>query len=252
MRSVAHYQEIQPGARLARYVECYWLREDSIGTPAHSVLPDGCVDILFTARNGEPTDLTIVGLMTKPQSFDIPSGQSYFGVRFRPGMASAFVPEASRLNDKVEPLESALGADARRLFEQIGDTGSPKEMVETVERFLRPLEPPDRAHRALDHLSACDLSVDRLATESGISVRQLRRACLQRAGVSPKYLSRILRFRRAAEHIAKAANQTNPVSWAEVAAACGYFDQAHFIREFQEFTGSTPGRYLQSLPNRSL
>jgi AraC-like DNA-binding protein len=233
-------------------VECYWLRDDPIGTTGHHVLPDGCVDILFSALNGEPTDLAIVGLMTKPQSFDIPSGQSYFGVRFRPGMASAFVPEASQLNDKVEPLESALGADARHLFEQIVNARSPKQTVDTVERFLRPLEPPDRAHRALDHLSACDLSVDRLAAESGISVRQLRRACLQRAGVSPKYLSRILRFRRAAEHIGKVADQGAAITWAEVAAACGYFDQAHFIRDFQEFTGSTPGRYLQSLPNRSL
>jgi AraC-like DNA-binding protein len=249
---MAEYLEIPPSARLARYVECYWSRQDAIGTHGHHVLPDGCVDILFTAVKGEPTGLTIVGLMTTPQTFEIAAGQSFFGVRFRPGMASAFVPEAARLNDKVEPLENAVGADGRRLFEQLSDARTLVGMVQTAESFLRPLEPRDRAQRALENLSACDLSVDRLAAESGISVRQLRRACLQRAGVSPKYLSRILRFRRAAEHIAKVANQTNPPGCAEVAAACGYFDQAHFIREFQEFTGSTPGRYLQSLPNRSL
>jgi AraC-like DNA-binding protein len=249
---MAKYLEMLPSPRLARYVECYWSRQDSLGTRAHRVLPDGCVDILFTAQSGEPTGLTIIGLMTTPQSFDVPSGQSYFGVRFRPGMASAFVPEAARLNDRVEALENVVGVDGRHLFEQLSEAKTSIEMVERFERFLRPLEPPDRAHRALDHLSACDLSVDRLAAKSGISIRHLRRACLERAGVSPKYLSRILRFRRAAEHIAKVTNQTIPPAWAEVAAACGYFDQAHFIREFQEFTGSTPGRYLQSLPNRSL
>jgi len=232
-------------------VECYWLREDIFGTTGHHVLPDGCVDILFTARNGEPIDLTIVGLMTTPLSLDVPAGQSYFGVRFRPGMASAFVREAARLNDRVEPLENAVGVDGRRLFEQLCNAETASERVQSVERFLRPLEPPDRAEKAIEYLSACDVSVDRLATESGISVRQLRRACLERAGVSPKYLSRLLRFRRAAEEIGKAASQGDELAWAEVAAACGYFDQAHFIRDFQEFTGSTPGRYLQSLPNRS-
>jgi AraC-like DNA-binding protein len=233
-------------------VEGYWSRQEALGTHGHHVLPDGCVDILFTALNGEPTGLTVVGLMTTPQTFEIPAGQSYFGVRFRPGMASAFLPDAARLNDKVEPLENAVGVDGRRFFEQLSDARSLVRMAQTAESFLRPLEPRDRAQRALENLSACYLSIDRLAAESGISVRQLRRACVQRAGVSPKYLSRILRFRRAAEHIAKAANQTNPLAWADVATACGYFDQAHFIREFQEFTGSTPGRYLQSLPNRSL
>jgi AraC-like DNA-binding protein len=250
MPLVPQYEEIQPSPRLDRYVECYWSRSDAIGTRGH-VLPDGCVDILFTSQNGKPTNLTIVGLMTRPQTFEIPAGQSFFGVRFRPGMASAFVREAAQLSDKVEPLDDFFGADAHRLFEQLAESRTPTEMVQRMDRFLRPLEPPDRAQKAIEYLSA-DLSVDRLAVESGMSVRQLRRVCIERAGVSPKYLSRILRFRRASEYIGRAARQGAQPAWADVAAACGYFDQAHLIREFQEFTGSTPGRYLQSLPNRSL
>jgi len=96
------------------------------------------------------------------------------------------------------------------------------------------------------------MSVDLLASKAGISSRQLRRMCVWHTGVSPKYLGRIVRFRRVVEHIGTAAARSMRPNWAELAAACGYFDQAHFIREFQEFTGLTPGRYLQSLLPRPL
>lgn len=231
-------------------MECYWSREDREATRGHSVLPDGCVDILFSARHGEPLGLSIVGLMTARQQMDLPAGQSFFGVRFRPGMAAAFVPEAVELTDKIEAVESVLGAAGRKLFDELAGSKSSSEKAAIMDRFLRPLEPPDESQRVLTRLSECDLSVDGVASETGMSVRQLRRVCIQRAGVSPKYLKRILRFRRASEGIHAATMSVVAPNWAEFAACCGYFDQAHFIREFQEFTGCTPGRYLQSLQRR--
>jgi AraC-like DNA-binding protein len=188
--------------------------------------------------------------MTAPQILDIEAGQSFFGVRFRPGMAAAFLPEAARLNDKSERLDNLMGATASRLFEQLAESINPIAMVEVMERFLRPLEPPDAAQRALQRLPKNRVTMDRVASESSLSSRQFRRVCLERAGVSPKHLMRILRFRCAAEQIAGFAAATTPPNWAQFAVATGYYDQAHFIREFQEFTGSTPGRYLQSLANR--
>jgi AraC-like DNA-binding protein len=216
------------------------------------VLPDGCVDILFTSRDGQPAALDLVGLMTVPQKFDVPAGQSFFGVRFRPGMASAFIPDAAKLIDKMEPLENVLGATGRCLFEEIANAKRVEEMVRVMETFLRPLEPLDTTRKVLVQLADPSISVDRLASEAGISTRQLRRMCLQHTGVSPKYLGRIVRFRRVVQHIGAAAARSIQPNWAELAAACGYFDQAHFIREFQEFTDLTPGRYLQSLRPRPL
>jgi AraC-like DNA-binding protein len=58
-------------------------------------------------------------------------------------------------------------------------------------------------------------------------------------------LSRILRFRRAVQKMPTLDRMAQP-SWADFAVACGYYDQAHFIREFQEFAACTPGRFLQS------
>jgi AraC-like DNA-binding protein len=209
------------------------------------------VDILLSARRGASLELSLVGLMTTRKPIEVPPGQFYFGVRFRPGMAAAFIPEAAQLTDRIEPLENIIGAAGRRLLEQLGDSATLAEKVAVFDGFLRPLEPGDRSEKALLRLADYDLSIDNAARDSGISVRHLRRTCLERSGVSPKYLTRILRFRRAAEGMQAASGSADQPNWAAIASSYGYFDQAHFIREFQEFTGCTPGRYLQSLLRRN-
>ena len=60
-------------------------------------------------------------------------------------------------------------------------------------------------------------------------------------GVTPKRLARGYRF----TSTVLAIDVTAPIDWADVAAAAGYFDQAHFVREFREFTGLTPTRYAE-------
>ena len=238
----ADYREIPPCPRLRRYVECYWAQSPIDEAGEHPVLPDGCIDILFTRIGAEPIGLMTVGLMTTPRNAASTTGQSFFGVRFRPGMASAFIPGAQLLTDEIRPLEDLSSGIARQAADQLAESRSLEEMAGVVEGLLRPLNPPDVGARILWLLATSEASLDELIAQSGLSVRHFRRLCLERAGVSPKYLSRILRFRRAAEKMATLGGQP---SWADFAVACGYYDQAHFIREFQEFAGCTPGRFLQ-------
>jgi AraC-like DNA-binding protein len=245
---VATYREIPPSARLRRYVECYWSQSQD-GPGDYVVLPDGCVDILLSRCGGEPIGLTTVGLMTTAMQGKAAPAQSFFGVRFRPGMASAFIPGAELLTDEIRPLDDLAGSAARRMFERLAELQSLKEMGELMDQLLRPLNPPDVGERVLEQLGSAEVSLGRsldgAIAQSGLSVRHFRRLCLERAGVSPKYLSRILRFRKAARKITALNGAAQP-SWADFAVACGYYDQAHFIREFQEFAGCTPGRFLQS------
>lgn len=233
-----------------RYVECYWSCEDQPGTQDKQIFPDGCVDILFSTVNSEPLSLSVVGLMTTPVQCKQETGRSSFGVRFRPGMAASFLPEAALLMDKVEPLESIWGAAARSLFERLAQSSGPRQMAQAMEAVLRPIEPPDSAQRALWRLSPTIRSLVQLTSDAGLSTRHFRRACIERVGVSPKYLMRILRFRRALEHIRLVADNSTHPPWAQLAIVSGYYDQAHFIREFQEFGGFTPGRFLQSIHPR--
>jgi transcriptional regulator GlxA family with amidase domain len=83
------------------------------------------------------------------------------------------------------------------------------------------------------------VSVDRLATGAGISSRQLERRFLREIGIGPKLLGRIVRFQqvfRAVERLDSA--------WASIAVECGYYDQAHLIRDFNQFAGQTPAVLL--------
>jgi AraC-like DNA-binding protein len=75
----------------------------------------------------------------------------------------------------------------------------------------------------------------------GCSRKHLISEFRQHIGLSPKPLARILRFNRAVQVIEKSRR----VAWAALAHDCGYYDQAHFIRDFHAFAGSTPGEFLR-------
>ena len=85
---------------------------------------------------------------------------------------------------------------------------------------------------------------EELARHAGLSARQFRRLCIEQTGVGPKVLCRIVRFRHAVNDIAGAG-----MNWAEFALDHGYYDQAHFINEFREFSGVTPVEYATVFSN---
>ncbi|HEY3739179.1 MAG TPA: AraC family transcriptional regulator [Bryobacteraceae bacterium] len=236
------YREFRPAPHLERFVECYWHRQDSCAQPRHCVLPDGCSDILFTGEK-----LAFVGLMTRPLESPIAADARFFGIRFRPGMASAFLMrEQAVATDSFVTLDRAA---ERRLGEQLAEARDPIEMVARAEAYLgSPAYQPPPVLAALTALANAGEPLERVIETTGASPRHLRRLCQEHAGVSPKFLSRILRFRQAVERLRK---QRPQAAWADFAAVCGYFDQAHMIREFQEFAGVSPGRFVQSLLDES-
>lgn len=83
------------------------------------------------------------------------------------------------------------------------------------------------------------VTIDQLAVAAGISSRQLERGFLREVGVGPKLLCRILRF----QQVFRAVDR-NDAGWAGVAADCGYYDQAHLIRDFQQFARQAPSVLL--------
>jgi transcriptional regulator GlxA family with amidase domain len=86
-------------------------------------------------------------------------------------------------------------------------------------------------------------NVNTVASDLGVSERHLRRVFHEAIGVSPKTFAKVTRFRRAV----RAARAQAHASWATIAAAAGYYDQAHLINEFHAIAGVTPSALLGEL-----
>ncbi|MBQ1034241.1 helix-turn-helix transcriptional regulator [Micromonospora sp. C97] len=87
-------------------------------------------------------------------------------------------------------------------------------------------------------------SVGELADELGWSRRHLAFRFRQDVGLPPKMAARLLRFQQAHTVSTEIASSGRAVDWAAVAAACGYYDQSHLIRDFHQFAGATPAALL--------
>jgi transcriptional regulator GlxA family with amidase domain len=83
------------------------------------------------------------------------------------------------------------------------------------------------------------ISVVELAQRLGISKRNLERRFSQEIGLSPKQLAKTIRL----QALLKMLNQSQSKSLTELALECGYYDQAHFIKDFKEFTGLSPKQF---------
>jgi AraC-like DNA-binding protein len=223
------YLETSPGPTLERAVECRWLLETTRSLE-HAVRPDGCLDIVYSRETG----LRAVGAMTSERRLALPAGSRTIGVRFRPGMARPFlrIPPAE-LTEKTVALEDLWGPRARDLEGRLESELS----VRTLAAALIAPPAPDPVKRAIEAIVEAhgEIDLDWVADQAGMSPRHFRRRCFEESGLGPKHLCRILRFRHACE-LAKARES----GWAGIAIDAGYFDQAHLIRDFREFTGRAP------------
>lgn len=243
---MAEYSEVAPTARLSRHVECFWSVRASPGETAHRVLPDGCTDLIFSCAGGR-VRACAVGSMTRAIITSLAVGEEVFGVRFHPAMSHGLlrVPVAD-LTDRVVDLESLWGADGRTLEQQLADARSPVERRGVIEARLQPADAETPVQRAALWIveNRGNASVDELARHVGLSARQFRRLAIEQTGVGPKMLCRVVRFRSAAADVLE-----TPGDWAGFALDHGYYDQAHFINEFREFSGLTPGQYVAGFSN---
>ncbi len=234
-RGMPVYREHQPLPALSRYVECGWTLESPAGITGHRVPPDGCLDIVYDRAQG----LRAIGAMTAEQRFHFPGGAQLAGIRFRPGMAGAFLGiSPAELTDASAALEDLWSRRARELQRRADDARSIHEALRILFAGLPAPDAINPTQRAIESLAAAhgNADLDTVANQANLSPRQFRRRCLEETGLAPKRLARVLRFRRACQ-IADHADRPN---WSDIALEADYFDQAHLIRDFREFTGETP------------
>jgi AraC-like DNA-binding protein len=163
------------------------------------------------------------------------------------------VPMDSLANRVVE-LEHVLGRFAARLAEQLYETESWPARFDLLDaaiasRLAAAREPAPAISWAWRRLNETGgrLGIGALADELGSSRQYLVTKFREAIGLPPKTLARILRFQRAIQLLERADH----ARLTRVARECGYYDQAHFNRDFHHFAGSTPSEFLaRRLPDR--
>jgi AraC-like DNA-binding protein len=168
------------------------------------------------------------------------------GTKFRPGAFTALTGiEASEITDGRVSLEAAFGDDLNHR-ELDAARGALYAVVAKIEARLAPradVDEPDAAFVAevihsMRHVGP-NARVERLAAMHHVAPRTLQRLFRRYVGVGPKWVLKRLRIHQAAEQL----TATSPPPWTELALDLGYYDHAHFIRDFRLVVGRSPAEY---------
>ena len=243
----AHFtlDRIEPAHDFAALVERYWLIRWSLRgdeTFAQETLPHPCVNVVIgTHRPG------VHGIGTKRFIAELSKTGWVFGIKFRPGaFRVVYERDASELTGREKSIASVFGDAGASVEGSVLERGGGPTCVELVEPLLRRFVPirdenVALAARAVD-LARAEPSIGRardLAERVGVSPRSLERLFGKYVGVPPKWIIRRYRVHEACERVRSGA----PASWPDLAQELGYFDQAHFIRDFKSQVGRTPAQY---------
>lgn len=257
-----NYQTFKPRPNLMPIVKCFWTLE----VPAQKnpqrqiILPDGCVDMCFILgddikRYTSDDDFVIqprqmlLGQITK-RFFIEPTGNvNTFAIRFYPyGFVNFIDVPFNELVNKETSLNKLFGDEkAERLSQKIIQANTTNDRIDIVEKFLIG-ELHNKA--TIDNIvkSTIDTmflvkgskSVNAILKDDLTKRRQLERKFIKQIGLSPKQLSKIIRLQATLQLL---LNQTKG-TLTSIAYENEYYDQAHFIKDFKEFTGITPKQFL--------
>ncbi len=240
-----YYGEREPAPGLRPYVAAYWhfrVEGETSKSIAHVVPPDGSVSLWWP--RGAP-GLGVLGPRVEPLQVPVRGGDLLWGVRFWPGSARSLLP----LNPKelrgrsyppgafpLGPWTEVAVARLRSVVTEVQASGVWNTVLLDRLAQAQPLDPA--VMTAVFGIIASDgrARIASLAARAGLSPRQLRRRFIAAVGLSAKELARVRRIRASLVD----AVQGQDERWVDLAAAYGYSDQAHLVREYRRVVGLAP------------
>ena len=271
----------RPGPPLGRFVELVTYFEGfDPGHTKEKLLPDGAVEIIvdLTDRpkrlfdredHSRGTDFHgawISGMRKDWIVIEAAPGASMAVIRFRPGGAFPFLGfSVEGITGTVDQLDVVLGQATRSLRERVlAASGVAAKMAAVegwlVERAGDALEP----HPVVEYLAGrlfapAGIRIRDVVDEIGYSQRHLLGLFRRWVGLTPKQYGRIRRFQQVLSTVSRQAGPRCPEEaamlaspargepdWAELALSHGYYDQSHLSRDFREFSGMSPGAYIEA------
>ncbi len=254
------FSEIQPLPALAGIVERIWMIEapPNPGAAGDPILPDGRpelvlhlgdpFEVLDEAGRGTIQPAIIFAGQLLSRLLLRPTGRTaMLGVRFHPhgGAALLAIPQHQLMGAPfgLEDLHPALMRDVAAVRDTArGLAEAAADIQRVLLRWIRRDALDARVTFAVDAIARAkgQVSFDGLAGDVNLTRRHLERRFLEHVGVTPKRLARIARF----QHALQLLESGEAGSGAATAAACGYADQSHFVRDFRQLAGCPPSAHL--------
>ncbi|GGD89680.1 helix-turn-helix domain-containing protein [Paenibacillus nasutitermitis] len=238
-----------PSADLQPFIEHYWIvRWDLRGQEPHlqETLPHPSVHLVFERDHSR-----IVGVFKGRFSVLLQEQGAVFGIKFRPGAFYPFLGKpVSTLTGRTVPFQEIFGMSSQTLEQQLFSQKTAEQMISLAESFIRERLPePDPNIDFIHNLVQSMISdrsivkVDDIVRRFPIHTRQIQQLFRQYVGVSPKWLIQRYRLHEAVETMADG----DIPDWSRLAVDLGYYDQAHFIKDFKSIVGKSPEAYTRLL-----
>ena len=229
-----------PSHRQAFFVEHFWVQPNPSVPIGRSwrVIPEANPNLIFAISRTDGgsirTRCCLVGPRSRFADVSMENRILTCGVRLRAGALPLLTRfPASNFTDRSVQVEEVFGLRGRSLMDRLNQFRSPIQAVRILADFLG------------REVAGCDCvlpfsqqrcnRVEEMASQAGMPLRTLHSRFMQQVGLSPKRLLRIERLQRALTH-----SRGHSVPWAQLAMGCGFADQAHMIREFQDLLGESP------------
>ena len=258
-----NYQTFQPHSDLESLVKCYWTLEIPAGENSQKqrIIPDGCIEMAFILGDDikrytsedefilQPRAM-VLGQTIEPFYIEPTGYVNSFAVRFYPyGFANFVTTSIKNLANKETPISLLFGEKpAKELEQKVIHAIDTKERIEIIENFLL-----DKFKNETTIDSIVKSTIDAILSAKGSTPinailkenlskrRQLERKFLNQIGISPKQLGKVIRLQTALKLL---LNQQSE-NLTKIAYESEYYDQAHFIKDFKEFTGTNPKGFLK-------
>jgi AraC-like DNA-binding protein len=257
-----NYQTYQPHPDLTALIKCYWTLEVPADFEASKqrIISDGCLEMAFvlgddikryTSENTyilQPRAM-VIGQITEP-FFIQPTGYvNTFAVRFYPyGFANFINTPIKELSNTETPIAHLFDNSAvRRVEQRIIEAKDTKERIAIIENFLlcelnRKTTVDKIVQTTIEALisTSGNTPINNIIKSNLAKRRQLERKFAKQIGLSPKQMGKVIRLQTALKMLLNKKSE----KLSNIAYESEYYDQAHFIRDFKEFTGTSPTAFL--------
>lgn len=214
-------------------------------------VPDGCIDLLFEYTKSDMKAYAC-GTVLKCSKMHWEGSREIFGVRFMPGYLPAglktvlkdLIEKRILLYDLIENVDIINRMSQENDFYQ-----RIRVFLEEYTKFEHKREKPYgkvelcMSVKDMVYNSNGTIKVYELSEKTGYTERYINKVFIELMGFSPKTFCKIIQFQKALEVL----NYGPTDKMTKVAVDLGYYDQAKFIKDFKEYAGITPNRYLRKI-----